>query len=147
MCHTDILLLNTSLTVETLPKSWLLHAGHVPSASSPAQGPETPTSHPAAPLFSLQQASVFTNPCFSVQTSLVMDHPSLTRVPTESDVLITAERLHRAASNFWLRWLLSQGVKFAMMLILLNVLDELMYLMGNKEELKLNRTFIEFKKN
>lgn len=34
-----------------------------------------------------------------------------------------------------------------MMLILLNVLDELMYLMGNKEELKLNRTFIEFKKN
>lgn len=146
MCHTDILLLNTSLTVETLHKSWLLHAGHVPSASSPAQGAETPTSHPAAPLF-LQQASVSTNPCFSVQTSLVMDHPSLTRVPTESDVLITAERLHRAASNFWLRWLLSQGVKFAMMLILLNVLDELMYLMGNKEELKLNRTFIEFKKN
>lgn len=31
-----------------------------------------------------------------------------------------------------------------MMLILLNVLDELMYLMGNKEELKLNRTLVDF---
>lgn len=40
--------------------------------------------------------------CFPRKTSLAMDHPSLTRVPTGLDVLITAQKLHRAASNFWL---------------------------------------------
>lgn len=58
-----------------------------------------------------QPPSLFTNWCFPMKMSLAMDQPSLTLVPTELDTLITAEKLHRAASNFWLHWFYFPGNK------------------------------------
>lgn len=110
-----------------------------PGKSHQHLGVHTQTPHRLGYLLKPQPPSLFTNWCFPIKMSLAMDHLSRTLVPTELDLLITAEKLHRLLPISGFTNSISQGIRVATMLILLKAGDELLYLTGNRSS-NLNMT-------